>query len=120
MSTFRLPRHSDVDLEFEGELLAEASTRRPDKVRWQDVLLYRTESGRWIVQRIGRSSVPRETDLSDVTVCDSPEQVRLALSDTERDDHGGQRRYLTWTAEKALRAAAAADPGLGEALIERV
>lgn len=114
-STFRLPRHSDVDLCFDGDLLADVSTHEPGKQRWQEVRVYRTVSDRWVVERVGRSTRRGEVDLSDVRVCDTPAAVRLALSDV---DDG--RRYLTIISEEALNLAADADPDLADALVERV
>lgn len=120
MSTFRLPRHSDVDLEFEGRLLSTASSWEQDKPRWLEISVFATDSGKWVAQRLGRSTKPGEKDLSDVRVCATPAEVRLALSDVVKDPDTGTRRYLTTVAQDALEAATHADPDLADALVERL
>jgi len=44
-------------LRFEGQLLAESSSRRPtpDSTRWIEFVLYKTDGGSYILGRIGRS-----------------------------------------------------------------
>jgi len=42
---------------FDGELLAEATSRNPTSVRWVEMQLYRAASGEYILARVGRSIV---------------------------------------------------------------
>ena len=44
-------------LEFEGRLLGESTSRRGDSIRWIEFKLYQTESGSYVLSRIGRSKV---------------------------------------------------------------
>jgi hypothetical protein len=44
-------------LQFEGKLLGESTSRRKDSTRWIEFKLYRTESGSYILSRIGVSLV---------------------------------------------------------------
>jgi len=45
----------DRTLQFEGELLAHATSRRDDSERWVEFDLYRTKGGSYVVARTGRS-----------------------------------------------------------------
>lgn len=42
-------------IEFVGERIGHASTRKPDKVRWTEVDIYRTRAGNYVVVRVGAS-----------------------------------------------------------------
>lgn len=44
-------------LEFEGRLLGESTSKRSDSIRWIEFKLYQTESGAYVLSRIGRSKV---------------------------------------------------------------
>lgn len=44
-------------LQFEGTLLGESSSRRRDSIRWIEFKLYRTESGSFVLSRIGVSLI---------------------------------------------------------------
>lgn len=50
-------RDGDRTLEFDGVLLGSSSSRRKDSIRWIEFKLYRTESGTYILSRIGASVV---------------------------------------------------------------
>jgi len=45
------------NLKFEGELLAASSSRIKKKFRWVEFRLYRTESGRFVISRVGVSMI---------------------------------------------------------------
>jgi hypothetical protein len=119
MTTYRLQRLADVDLVFEGELLADESTYERGIQRWQEVRIYRTDSDRWVVERTGKSIVPNEVDRPNVTVCDTPADVRAAM--TFQHKHKGQdRSYVTDVCYGAMQSAAEKDHRLDEALVVRV
>jgi|TARA_R110000796_G_scaffold180209_2_gene296808 hypothetical protein len=42
-------------LQFNGKLLAESTSERPDSLRWIEFKLYKTESGSYILSRVGVS-----------------------------------------------------------------
>lgn len=44
-------------LQFSGSLLGESSSWRPDSLRWIEFQLYKTESGSYIISRVGVSVV---------------------------------------------------------------
>jgi len=50
-------KDSSRTLQFEGTLLAESTSERKDSVRWIEFKLYRTESGSYILSRIGVSLI---------------------------------------------------------------
>lgn len=50
-------RDNQRPLTFTGYLLAESDSQSGNDVRWTELTLYRTSSGRYIVQKIGRSDV---------------------------------------------------------------
>lgn len=49
-------------LQFTGELVAEASAELPEKSRWTEFYLYLTDFNTWVLQGIGRTRFPGETD----------------------------------------------------------
>lgn len=111
MENFRLTRPGDVDLTFEGELLATESSRTNDhQTRWQEVRIYRTASGKWVTENVGRSVRDGERDLPRVSVCETPVQVRDSLR-RQLDNP-----YITDTAYDALQAAIEVDAELAPAL----
>lgn len=50
-------RDGNRTLEFDGKLLSESSSRKPDSLRWVEFKLYRTTSGNYIISRIGHSTL---------------------------------------------------------------
>jgi hypothetical protein len=44
-------------LQFEGELLADSSSKRRDSIRWIEFRLYKTKSGSYILSRVGVSVI---------------------------------------------------------------
>lgn len=50
-------RDGDRTLQFNGKLLAKSSSERKDSIRWIEFELYQTESGSYILSRIGVSLV---------------------------------------------------------------
>jgi len=118
MNTFYLPRTGDTDLSFEGELLAHRSSRSPDKTTWQEIDVYRTESGRYISHLIGRSTI--HPDVHTVTVSDTPDALVASLKRTSPRGDGRTDPYLTKIALATLTDAAVKAPEIADALVERV
>lgn len=56
LATIRVHDQHQV-LEFKGERIGFASTETPDTVRWTEIEIYRTESGNYVIHRIGASVV---------------------------------------------------------------
>lgn len=121
MTPYRLGRTGDVDVLFEGDQLAHG-TSKPNtraKVRWSEVTIYRADSGRYVVEIVGASDFPGETDRRAATVCNDPEAVREALYRPYGGSQG-DRRFLTNLARRVLTDAAAVDKALVPLLEERV
>lgn len=54
MERYSVPDKYD-DVEFMGELIGASSTENPDSVRWTEINIYRTEHGKYVIHRSGRS-----------------------------------------------------------------
>lgn len=50
-------KNVDQELVFKGELLGSTSSWTEAKGRWHEVYIYKTESGQYVVSKIGRSDV---------------------------------------------------------------
>jgi hypothetical protein len=114
--SYRLSRVDQLDLEFDGEIIAEHATE-PSNGRWQELRVYRTSTDRWVVERVGCSTRPGEVALPRAYVCETPDDVRLALTFRSRTT---RQQYVTSAGVELLHRAAEADPRLEEALAERV
>lgn len=55
---------SDTLVSFTGVLLATASSKAAGKTRWSEISIYRTDSGKYIVHGVGKSTVRGEVDRS--------------------------------------------------------
>jgi hypothetical protein len=54
-------RHSAT--EFDGDLIAEVSTRKPDSTRWVEIRLYHlADEAGWLVHRVGQSLIYHQAD----------------------------------------------------------
>lgn len=119
MTEYRVRRAGDVDLVFEGECLADVSSREPSSTRWSEVRIYRTDSNRYVTETVGRSVLVRpdgtpEDDFFTVRVVDSADKVKSALK--RRDEI----EYLTNLALEALEIAAETDKDIARSLVERI
>lgn len=61
MDTIRVQDKYDM-VEFRGVQLADVSTETPSSVRWTEISIYRTEAGRYIIHRVGRSVLYHAVD----------------------------------------------------------
>lgn len=112
MQEYRLRRVNDVELVFNGELLADVSSRERGSTRWTEIRIYRTDSHKYVTEIVGKSTHPGEVDLITVKVASNPDDVKVTL---RRKD---QFEYLTKTALEALEVAAQRDPAIS--LVERI
>lgn len=115
MPEFTVLRHNDVDLIFNGELLADETADDGGRPFWQHIRVFRTERGQYVVEKLGETRVPGKTTLRDVFILNSPTEVRENL----KRDEGG-RRFLTDLALDVLDVAAERDPAFRAALAERI
>ena len=104
-------RDEEHSFEFRGRCLAKTSSASEGKLRWTEVELYRTSSGRYVVATLGRSADPTDATFWRATVS---ETARGAVELLYQQDRDGVR-YLTWTARQALEEASALDEELREA-----
>lgn len=82
MQRYELERTGDRPLAFEGELLAEASTRTTDgfgSSRWHEMAVYRTHGGRIVLAVTWRTRWQGELDHHDVWILDTADEVADAL-----------------------------------------
>lgn len=83
MQRFTIPRTGDAPVVFEGEHLAEVSTRLAagrERNRWFEVDLYRTQAGKYVLAIDFHTMWQGEHDTSRVVLCDSPADVRAELT----------------------------------------
>lgn len=99
------------ELRFEGELIGHSSSFRPGKNRWNEILIYRTNGGKYIAAGIGKTDLPGETDRHWAHVCETADGVTTSLYMFDSDSV----RYLTRTARQALEQASSQDDGLRKA-----
>lgn len=115
---YRLRRPGDVDLVFDGVLLADATSRdSTDQPRWAEVRIYRSNKGRYITETVGRSALEDEDDRVTIRVVDAADQLRDAL---KRKDSRAGTEWLTNLAVEALEAAGAQDEAIAATLSEEV
>lgn len=117
MTHFRVERQTDIPLEFTGELLADVNSRdEPDQPRWQEIRIYKTDSGKYVTEVVGQTIVPDERVFITVNVLDNAADVRQAL---KRRKAG--REFLNDMAFDALDEAGRHDPAIRESTIaERI
>ena len=65
--------------QFDGELIAHVSSASPSKQRWTEFDLFITLDEEWILQGIGRTTVPAEKDRYWAIVSKDPNEVLEAL-----------------------------------------
>lgn len=115
MPEYRLQRNGDIDLVFEGELLAERSTHEEGAQRWAELRIWRTDSGKYVTQRLGKTTIPGEVDKIHVRILLDPSKVAEAL----RSKQGGAE-FMSHLARHALDEAAEKDPALARCGVERI
>lgn len=112
-----IPRSGDVDLAFQGTLLADESSRVSGNTRWQEVRIYCTDSGKIVTEMVGRSIRDGETDRISVVVHDDTDTIRPALMRPSKETG---RPYLTDLAFNALHAAGQRDHRIMAILTEHI
>lgn len=115
MSEFRLQRHGAVDLIFDGVLIADVSSDDGLRERWEVIHIFRTATGKYVVERLGETRIAGEVTMRHVHVLDDVAGVRERLTRHNQQ----QRPYLTTLALEALDQAEKNDTAFGE-LAERI
>jgi hypothetical protein len=70
---FTFERAGAKHLRFNGELVAEATSRDATSTRWTDLALYRTAASAYVVSVIGRTVREGETERHAAYVCRGPD-----------------------------------------------
>lgn len=77
--SYSLKRDTGPDIAFYGEKIAEVDSRDyklgAQQLRWCEMVMYKTESGKIVVSISGRSKVPGEVDRLKVKVCETVQEV---------------------------------------------
>jgi hypothetical protein len=55
-------QHKGTVTQFTGERIAHCSTEHSEKTNWIELDLFITDSDQWVLQGIGRTTVPTESD----------------------------------------------------------
>jgi len=102
MNHYRIDRTNDIPLEFNGELLAEASSQgHGQEGRWTEYRVFRTSTGRYVVECVGRTTILHETDRVAADVAETANDLPAVLR--------AHRRYLTHLAREVLTSAHSKD-----------
>lgn len=84
MERFTLRRNGARDVTFTGDLLASVNDRikyGQDQTRWNELQLYRTEAGSYVLNRINRTLWQGEHDEFSVDVFNEPEEITEFLEE---------------------------------------
>lgn len=76
MSTRFVVRDRLREIEFSGRELGRSSTEKDDSLRWTEIVIYRTDGGNYIIERLGKSLVYHRAEAS----CASSQGIRLVGS----------------------------------------
>lgn len=115
---YHFEREGDVDLTFEGDVIADVSSEEPSKQFWTEHRIYKAvKTGKYVVETVGkaRSGSP---DRVSIIVADTPDAVREALK--RRDTRRDSRPFLTVLAMDALEEAQEHDNAFGKVWEERI
>jgi hypothetical protein len=118
MDLYEVKEKGGQSLSFHGELIGSAtsqSERRP-RARWSELRIYRTQSGRYVVEGVGRSTIAGEVDRPWAHVVDTPAGVVNSCHLTDADDI----RYIPEMNRRALEEACEHDDDLRAAYAVQV
>ncbi len=114
---FRIVRKGLTDLVFNGQKLADETSDDTGKLRWAEIRIYRTDSGKYVVEQLGMSRVPGDITKIDVRIVDTAPEVVEALRRKKKTSTGP---VITHIALDALDAAGALDPAIADASVEQI
>lgn len=123
MEKFRLENDGARDVAFAGVKLSEESDHSyqgPRQNRWLEVRIYRTATGRYVVEQVGRTCWQGESDRHAVTICADAAAVLAALGGNDDRDDDYHDRGISAVARDALAAAGEKDPALAAVAVEEV
>lgn len=117
MKPYTLERVSNIDLKFNGEVLADASSYEEGDEVWQEIRIYKTDTDKFVVENVRRSNRAATPEVHNAVACPTPSDVRSAL---QRQDPVRKHFYFTNLAFDALSEAVENEPALAEAMEERI
>lgn len=95
-----------LPLVFTGDVIAEATSEGDGNARWTELRIWRTDTGRYVIEEVAVSTVPGETNRVFAKVVDA-DGVVDAL---HRESRG--KRFITDLALQVLEHASQADPAI--------
>jgi len=76
-------RNGESTLTFEGVKVAHVSAELPSKPRWSEFDLYVTSFGEFVLQGVGRSRIPGESDRAWTVISQDPIDVLDSIVDNK-------------------------------------
>lgn len=111
----RVERNGNVALVFDGQLIADVSSRRTEaQQQWMEIRIYRTDTGKWVTEMVGRSIIEGQRDRINVHVHETIDTIPEGLMRKVATP------YLTNLAVAALNDAAEHDHELRPLLAQHV
>lgn len=115
MEEYSLPDDYGGGVRFMGELLGEASTeeyaRQRRRQQWTEMRLYRTSTGEYVVEKVGRTIKEGQTDRHSVHHSETPQGAIKCMMTRDADGIV----YLTIVARECIEEAERRDPDIAEA-----
>lgn len=106
--------HGPQTYVFEGRLIGSGSSFKPDRDRWHEINIFLADDGRYVVQKIGRSTIRGEVDRHSAFFCQDGDGVIQNL-------HVLDGKTKTWrmlhASRDALNAAMTECPDLEDAFL---
>ncbi len=118
MENYIVKRDGQRDLKFTGEIIGAASSRwlaGKEQNRWTEVKIYKTQSGKFVVETINYTQWQGELNNYRAEICDNPLQAMEELSYTEDGSF-----YFSGVGKEALEEAIKEVPELAAALYEEI
>ena len=79
MNHYYVPNDNGQDFEFTGEVIASASSASEDpnkpKNRWTELVVYKTDSLKYVCHQIGRTDMTNERDRFSAKVCYNEKEI---------------------------------------------
>lgn len=107
-------RDGERKLTFTGRLLGEASSFLEGKTNWTEARIFMTELGNYVVEIIGRTTVPGQVDRCRAQVCETARGAVECLYVLDDD----RVRYIPRVNREAATAAALEDEPFSDAYYE--
>ncbi len=123
MKQYTVERDGQKNLTFTGEIIADASGRHyagREQNRWTELTLYKTQGGKFVLQREYFTQWQGEEGSDHAEVCDTPQVVYDALVGNGYNDDDNGNPELGRLDKILLKEAAEKDPAFAALLVEEV